>query len=374
LKLGVANAHPLKGVWFVAWILLAFGCNSASVNESGSDDSALELAESCTGTDGACIFLEEFDCDAKDFFRGPWDFNGTTAFGECYGPPGLIPEVAGRACSSSDECDQGAHCEGGTCSAVHNYFCATQVSVPTTYGCNSGEFPACSDGVQTCLDEWFECLPDEPTMRLKWPDLGDTCEDIILTYEIVAEQYDEDAAAAFCSKRHKGCEQATDCSASQRPAGDHCGPTDPATDAANLNYDCFTGENPVPACPASDDPAWPEGLGASMDLAFIQRAEEIVGAVCEAAGCSDVALCRPSDGTMGYVDGGLGIQGSSGIKDDSFIGHARVCKTQGTDVCEPLTEAPCAAGPDTDDSRDALVPGGISHREVDIRCQCVEIS
>ena len=109
-----------------------------------------------------------------------------------------------------------------------------------------------------------------------------------------------------------------------------------------------------------------------MDLAFVERAEEIVGAACAAAGCRDVALCRPSDGTLGYLDGGLGIQGSSGIKDDSFIGHSRVCETPGTDVCEPLSEAPCAAGPDADDSRDVLVPGGISRREVDIRCQCVD--
>jgi hypothetical protein len=209
-------------------------------------------------------------------------------------------------------------------------------------------------------------------MRLEWPALGGACEDIILTYEIVAEQYDEEAAGAFCSKRHEGCAQATDCTDSQRPSADHCGPTDLTSDAENSNYDCLTGGQAVAACPQSDDSAWPEGLGASMDLAFIQRAELKVGAACAAAGCGGVASCQPADGSLAYSDGNLGIQGSSGIKDDSFIGHARVCLGPGEDVCEPAGADPCLDGTSVDDSRDALVAGPISRREIDIRCQCVE--
>lgn len=33
------------------------------------------------------IYSEGFDCDSKDFFRGPWLFGDTVAFGECYAPP-----------------------------------------------------------------------------------------------------------------------------------------------------------------------------------------------------------------------------------------------------------------------------------------------
>lgn len=126
--------------------------------------------------------------------------------------------------------------------------------------------------------------------------------------------------------------------------------------------------------PPSDDPGWPEGIGASMDLAFILRAEQMVGEVCAAAGCSSTARCRPDDISLGYSDGGLGIQGESGIKDDSFIGHARVCDAAGEEQCNPRDALPCVDGPQSDDSRDALVPGAISHREVDIRCQCVSDS
>ena len=350
----------------LAAILIA-SCNSGSPYTDPINDS----------THGFRIFSEEMDCDVKDFFRGPWSFDGTVAYGECYAPPEVLPVISGPSCRSNVDCDHGAHCVDAVCSTVHNYFCALPITEPTSFGCNDGVEPACNMDEQTCLDEWFECLPGDSGVRLSWPALGDTCEDIILTYEIVAEVIDDAAASAFCSKRHEECAQATDCTSSQRPSGDHCGTTAPSIDAENQNYDCFDGGAPTPGCPASDDPAWPVGLGASADIAFIEHAEKRVGELCAAAGCESSAVCRPADGTMGYSDGGLGIQGSSGIKDDSFIGHARVCVGDGPEVCsdteraEALTGSePCAEGAEVDDTRDALVPGSVSHREVDIRCQC----
>ena len=351
------------------------GCASRD-NDHAAKEAPLSLAEDCTG-DGPCVYSEEFDCDAKDFFRGPWDFNGTTAYGECYAPPGLLPHVEQDSCARDSDCRHGSFCEDGRCQSVHNYFCANPVNEPTAFGCNSGVSPACSTEEQTCLDQWFECLPATPEFRLAWPALGDRCEDIILTYEIVAEQYDETASTAFCSKRHEGCAASDNCANGQRPAADHCGPTQPELDAASHDYDCLTGDFPVLGCPDSSSTDWPPGLRASRDFEFVRRAEEKVGEVCEAAGCSSIAVCRPGDGTFGYTDGDLGIQGSSGIKDDSFIGHARVCTGSGVEICNDASRTgttdahACLEGNANDDSRDALVPGGVSRREIDIRCQCV---
>lgn len=365
--------RPLLFLRSLVGLLWVTACAPAVVKPSETISPPSLLATTCSNQ-GPCIFSEELDCDSKDFFRGAWDFGGTIAFGECYAPPGVLPTYAQDSCLDDSDCDQGAACQDGACSATHNYFCAKRVDEPTTYGCNDGDTPECSEVGQTCTDEWFECPDDATEARLVWPDLGDACEDIILTYEIVAEQFDADAASSFCSKRHADCNQAVDCSGPERPSADHCGPTDRETDALNAGFDCFTGDNPVPACPPSDDPGWPEGIGASMDLAFILRAEQMVGEVCAAAGCSSTARCRPDDISLGYSDGGLGIQGESGIKDDSFIGHARVCDAAGEEQCNPRDALPCVDGPQSDDSRDALVPGAISHREVDIRCQCVSDS
>jgi hypothetical protein len=53
-----------------------------------------------------------------------------------------------------------------------------------------------------------------------------------------------------------------------------------------------------------------------------------------------------------------------------------VCTGSGVEVCNDATRTgptgSCTQGNAKDDSRDALVPGGVSRREVDMRCQCVD--
>jgi len=84
-------------------------------------------------------------------------------------------------------------------------------------------------------------------------------------------------------------------------------------------------------------------------------------------------ICLSGHTAYGCNDGDAPESNEVGesFRGDSFIGLARGRAPPGEEERDRAGALPRVDGPASDNSRDALVPGGISRRVVDVRCQCV---